>query len=182
MNMFLVGGVAVFLILLLGAYNGLVGKRNQVDNIFATVDALLKKRFDLVPNLIASVQQYMKHEAQTLTDITRLRSTGLPDADIAASNQLDRTLRSIRINMEAYPQLRASENFQNLDRSLNEIEEQLSAGRRAFNAAVTDYNNACDMIPTNIVAGLFGFKRRALFEITAAERANPDVKSLFKTP
>lgn len=181
MLMLVIGAVVVFLVLLLGAYNGLVGKRNQVDNVFATIDALLKKRFDLVPNLIASVQQYMKHEAQTLTDITRLRSTGLPDADIAASNQLDRAIRGIRVSVEAYPQLQASGNFQNLDRSLNELEEQLSAGRRAFNAAVTDYNNACDMFPTTIVASMFNFKRRSLFEIQEAERQNPNVKSLFNS-
>lgn len=181
MAMAVIAVVVVFLLLLLGAYNGLVGKRNQVDNVFSTIDALLKKRFDLLPNLIASVQQYMKHEAQTLTDITRLRATGLPDADIAASNQLDRVLQGIRVSVEAYPQLQASGNFQNLDRSMNEIEEQLSAGRRAFNSAVTDYNNSCDMFPTNLIAGMFGFKRRSLFEIPEAERQNPNVKALFNS-
>jgi LemA protein len=120
----------------------------------------------------------MKHEAQTLTDITRLRATGLPDATSPrATSSIARCVRSASIWRPTRScGLRTSRPF------ADELEEQLSAGRRAFNAAVTDYNNSCDMFPTNIVAGLFGFKRRALFEITAAERANPDVKSLFGTP
>lgn len=167
------------------AYNSLVGKKNQVENAFASVDALLKKRCDLIPNLVASVQQYMKHEAGTLTELTRLRAQAVSgklsaDETVALSDQLGKTVRGIMVAVENYPQLRASENFQNLERSLNEVEEQISAGRRAFNAAVTDYNNAVEMFPTNLFAGMMHYQRRQVFEITDAERQVPGVKDLFK--
>jgi LemA protein len=166
-------------------YNSLVGKRNQVDNVFATVDALLKKRYDLIPNLVATVKQYMQHESKTLTDISALRaratSGGLSsDEAVDVNNRMSQALRGLMVQVEAYPNLRASENFQQLQASLNEIEEQLSAARRAFNAAVTDLNNAVEMFPTNIIAGMAGFKRRTLFEIPEEERQNVSVKELFK--
>ena len=177
--------VGVALVAALVAYNSLIGKKNQVENAFATVDALLKKRYDLIPNLIASVQQYMKHEAGTLTEVTRLRAQAVSgklsaDETVELNNQLGRTMRGIMVAVESYPQLRATENFQNLERSLNEVEEQISAGRRAFNAAVTDYNNAVEMFPTSIFAGMMKYQRRKVFEAVETERQTPSVKELFK--
>lgn len=175
------GVLALILILI---YNSLIGKKNQVENIFAGVDAVLKKRFDLIPNLVASVSQYMEHEKSTLETVTELRAQAMkpgisPDQKISLDAKLTSALGAINIAMEAYPDLKANENVMHLQRSLNEIEEQISAARRAYNQAVTDLNNAIEMFPTNIVAGWMKLSRRAVFEITVSERQNVDVNALF---
>ena len=183
MNVFLIilGVVTVIAVLM---YNSLIGKKNQVDNIFAGVDAVLKKRFDLIPNLVASVAQYMEHEKSTLEKVTELRSLAMKpgisdDQKIALDAKLTAALGSITIAMEAYPDLKANENVMHLQRSLNEAEEQISAARRAYNQAVTDLNNAIEMFPTNMMAGWMNLQRRAVFEITTTERQNVDVGALF---
>lgn len=165
-------------------YNALIGKKNQVENIFAGVDAVLKKRFDLIPNLVASVERYMEHEKSTLEKITEYRAQamkpGISDEQkIALDAKLTSALGAINIAMEAYPDLKANENVMHLQRSLNEIEEQISAARRAYNQSVTDLNNAIEMFPTNLIAGWMNLSRRAVFEITVAERQNVDVNALF---
>ena len=168
-----------------GMYNSLVGRRNAVDNAFAGIEAQLKKRYDLIPNLVAAVRQYLQHEAGVLSELTALRAKatagGLtPDEQVELNQRLGQSLRGIMVQVENYPQLRATENFQQLQRSLNEVEEQLSAARRAYNAAVTDYNNAVQMFPTNLLAGWLKFAPRRWFETPEAERQNPNVKELFK--
>jgi LemA protein len=175
------GVVALIAILM---YNSLIGKKNQVDNIFAGVDAVLKKRYDLIPNLVASVSQYMEHEKSTLEKVTEYRAQamkpGISDEQkIALDAKLTSALGAINIAMEAYPDLKANENVMHLQRSLNEIEEQISAARRAYNQAVTDLNNAIEMFPTNLIAGWMNLQRRAVFEITVTERQNIDVDALF---
>lgn len=183
MQIFLIvlGILALILILM---YNSLIGKKNQVENIFAGVDAVLKKRFDLIPNLVASVSQYMEHEKATLEKVTELRSQAMKsgisdDQKIALDAKLTAALGSITVAMEAYPDLKANENVMHLQRSLSEIEEQISAARRAYNQAVTDLNNAIEMFPTNLMAGWMNLQRRAVFEITVTERQNVDVNALF---
>lgn len=183
MQLFLIilGVIALIAILM---YNSLIGKKNQVENIFAGVDAVLKKRFDLIPNLVASVSQYMEHEKSTLEKVTEYRAQAMKpgisdDQKIALDAKLTSALGAINIAMEAYPDLKANENIMHLQRSLNEIEEQISAARRAYNQAVTDLNNAIEMFPTNIVAGWMNLQRRAVFEITVTERQNVDVNALF---
>ena len=183
MTVFLIilGVVAVFAILM---YNSLIGKKNQVDNIFAGVDTVLKKRYDLIPNLVASVERYMEHEKSTLEKITEYRAQAMKsgisdDAKIALDAKISAALGSITVAMEAYPDLKANENVMHLMRSLNEIEEQISAARRAYNQSVTDLNNAIEMFPTNLIAGWMNLSRRAVFEITVAERQNVDVNALF---
>jgi LemA protein len=178
--------VAAVLVVFFVMYNSLVNRKNQADNAFATIDALLKKRYDLIPNLVASVQQYMQHEAGTFKEITALRAKAVSgnlsaDDAVDVNNRIGGILRGIMVAVENYPQLRATENFQNLERSLNEVEEQISAARRAFNAAITDYNNAIEMFPTNLIAGMMGYQRRKFFEIPEAERQAPSVKDLFKS-
>jgi LemA protein len=175
-------GVVVLIAILM--YNSLIGKKNQVDNIFAGVDAVLKKRFDLIPNLVASVSQYMEHEKGTLEKVTELRAQAMKpgisnDQKIVLDAKLTSALGSITVAMEAYPDLKANENVMHLQRSLNEIEEQISAARRAYNQAVTDLNNAIEMFPTNLIAGWMNLSRRAVFEITVSERQNVDVNALF---
>lgn len=177
----IIGVVALIAILM---YNSLIGKKNQVENIFAGVDAVLKKRFDLIPNLVASVSQYMQHEKSTLEKVTELRAAamkpGISDEQkIALDAKLTSALGAINLAMEAYPDLKANENVMHLQRSLNEIEEQISAARRAYNQAVTDLNNAIEMFPTNLMAGWMNLSRRAVFEITVTERLNVNVGALF---
>lgn len=182
--------VAIIILVLLALalivpYNNLTRRRNQVDNAFGAIDAMLKKRFDLVPNLVATVQQYAAHEKETLEQITALRAKNYAAMSPAEKADFDRSFNAARrrffLVAENYPQLRASENFLQLQRSLNEIEEQLSAARRTYNAAVTDYNNAVMTFPSNLVAGLFGFTRKEVLSIPEAERANPNVKELFRS-
>lgn len=175
----------LFLVILpLMLYNSLVRKRNQVDNIFASLDALLKKRYDLIPNLIATVQTYMQHEKDTLTKITELRTKALSgtisnNEAVELNNEISNVLKSIQVSVENYPDLKASTNFVQLQGSLNEVEEQISAGRRAYNAAVTDYNTAIQVFPASILAGMMKFTPRTLFFISETERQNVNVKNLF---
>jgi LemA protein len=135
--------------------------------------------------LVATVKQYASHEQETLTKLAALRSqaagvrTGSDEA-VGLNNQLSQALGRIMVVAESYPALKANENFQQLQRSLNEVEEQLSAARRAFNAAVTSYNDGVEMFPTNVVARLIGLRRRQVFEVPETERARPDVATLFK--
>ncbi|MFA6187937.1 MAG: LemA family protein [Sulfuricurvum sp.] len=183
MNVFLIiVGVVVIIAILM--YNSLIGKKNQVDNIFGGVDAVLKKRFDLIPNLVASVSQYMEHEKSTLEKITELRAQAMKpgisdDQKIALDAKLTSALGAINIAMEAYPDLKANENVMHLQRSLNEAEEQISAARRAYNQAVTDLNNAIEMFPTNLIASFMNIPPKKVFEITVNERQSVDVGALF---
>ncbi|MCE5185328.1 MAG: LemA family protein [Planctomycetaceae bacterium] len=179
-------GIVVLLPLLIvaGMYNSLVGKRNQVHNILGTMDAMLKKRWDLVPNLVATVKGYADHERQLFEKVTearaRAQSGGISDNEkVQTDNLFSQLLGVVRMTVENYPQLKASENFLHLQRTLNELEEQISAARRAYNASVTDYNNAVQMFPTNIIAGMFSFTEKPLFQIEAGERANPQIGKLF---
>lgn len=176
--------VAVLIIIFL--FNSLIGKNNQVNNAFASIDAYLKKRYDLVPNLVSSVQTYMQHEKSTLTEITELRTRALSgnlaaDEKIELNNKMSRALGTINVAVENYPELKANTNFLQLQAALNEIEEQLSAARRAFNASVNSYNNAVQMFPTNLFAMMLGYKTKAYFEAVESERANVNVKDLFKS-
>lgn len=175
--------IAVIIILVF-LYNSLVAKKNQVENIFASVDTQLKKRYDLIPNLVASVSKYMEHEKDILKDITKLRSEAnkpniSDEQKIALDSKMSSALGSIMIAVENYPELKANENVMHLQRSLNEVEEQISAARRAYNQAVTDYNNALEQIPTNFIASALAYKRKDVFEISESERKNVNVKELF---
>ncbi len=187
MSMLFIGGLALGLsfIFFFAVYNSLVWKKNAVANGFAAVDALLKKRYDLIPNLVSTVKIYMRHEAKVLEEITALRAKAVSgtlsdDEAVAINDKLSKAIGGIMVAVENYPNLKASRNFTQLQRSLNEIEEQISAARRAYNAAVTDYNNAVEMFPSNIIASMMGYKPKKLFEITEAERGNPDIGKLFE--
>jgi LemA protein len=176
--------LGVFILFAILGYNRLVRLRNQAEKAFASIDAMAKKRYDLIPNLVSTVQKYMQHEKETLTDITEMRAkavTGnLSDNEkVDLDNKISRAMGGIMVAVENYPDLKANENFLQLQGSLNEVEEQLSASRRAYNASVTEYNNACQMFPSNVFAMIFNFKTKRLFEISDKERQNVDVKSLF---
>ena len=174
----------VIILALILMYNSLVAKKNQVENIFASVDTVLKKRYDLIPNLVASVSKYMEHEKGLLEEVTKLRSEAnkpniSDEHKMALDAKMSAALGSIMIAVENYPDLKANENVMHLQRTLNEVEEQISAARRAYNQAVTDYNNALEMIPTNFMASAMAYKRKEVFEIVEAERKNVNVKELF---
>ncbi|MDA3907541.1 MAG: LemA family protein [Sulfurimonas sp.] len=180
-------GLIILIVLALALvlmYNSLVSKKNQVENIFASVDTVLKKRYDLIPNLVATVSKYMEHEKSLLTEVTKLRADAnkpniSDEQKIALDAKISSALGSIMIAVENYPDLKANENVMHLQGTLNELEEQLSAARRAYNQAVTDYNNAIEMIPTNFLASAMAYKRKEVFEIVEAERKNVNVKELF---
>ena len=183
--MYLILGIAIGLIIIIAImYNGLINKKNQVENAFGGMDAQLKKRYDLIPNLISTVQTYMQHEADTLTQITELRAKAISgeisdNEKVDLDNMITSKLGGIMVAVENYPDLKASENFNQLQISLNEVEEQISASRRAYNATVTSYNNSVEMFPTNIIAGMMSMKHKIVFEIPKTQRENVNVGELF---
>lgn len=182
MTSFIILGVVALLLILM--YNSLILKKNQVENIFAGVDAVLKKRYDLIPNLVASVSEYMDFEKSTLEKVTQLRSEAnkpnlSENEKIALDTKVSAALGSIMVAVENYPELKSNENMMNLQRNLTEIETQISAARRAYNQAVTDYNNAKEMFPTNIMASFMNLPKKDVFTIHENDRQNVDVKGLF---
>ena len=189
MNVLIIILIAASLVILLPAIilsNTLTYRRNQADNAFASVDAYLKKRFDLIPNLVAAVQQYMGHEKSVLTEITALRSgamrSGLSGEEVTDINtRMNRALRTVNVAMENYPDLKSNTNILQLQASLNEVEEQLSAARRTYNAAVLSFNNGVQLIPSNLIAAIRGLTTRSYLETPDPERNNVDVRGLFNS-
>jgi len=178
--------IGIIIIIILGIiflYNNLITKKNDVENAFGGVDAQLKKRYDLIPNLVSTVKQYMTHEKDVLEQLTRLRTQamGINDAEerVNLDNQIASSLGQLMVAVEDYPELKSSANFVNLQRTFNEVESQISASRRAYNSAVTSYNNAVETFPSNLMANQMGMKTKSVFEITEVERRNFDVESLF---
>jgi len=156
-------------------FNSLVGRKNRVEFAFASIDAMLKKRFDLIPNLVAVAEKYMSYEKGVLAELTGCRTRAVSgnlgaDGLVELDHQVGSALRTVFAVAENYPQLRASEPFLQLQGSLNEVEEQLSASRRAYNAAVTDYNNGCGMFPLSLVARLIGYRQKPWFQTPDNER------------
>ena len=175
MNYVFLGILGFILLIVVIMFNMLIVKRNQVDNISSTVDILLKKRYDLIPNLVETVKGYAAHESSLFTKVTELRSKAMSSegsAKAEADGQLMGTLKTLFAVSEKYPDLKASEGFLQVQRSLNEIEEQISAARRAFSASVNDYNNAIQMVPLNIMAGMMNMKPRAYFSVSEEDRKN----------
>lgn len=176
--------IAVVGIMGIMVYNNLVRRRNMVDQAFSTIDVQLTQRYDLIPKLVETVKQYMTHERSLLEEIVRLRSRAVATHDpvekVRADNDLTRAMGQLNVTMENYPQLKASDTFVQLQRSLNEVEEQLAAARRSYNAAVTDYNNTVQTFPSSLVASTAGFGLRQTFVAEEAKRRDVDMKSLFK--
>ena len=182
MEILIAAGVVLLIVIIM--YNGLINKRNQVENVFAGMDAQLKKRYDLIPNLISTVKVYMKHESDILLKITDLRAKAISgkisnDEKIDLDNMMSSALGGIMVAVENYPDLKASENFIMLQESLNDVEEQISAARRSYNAVITSYNNAIEMFPTNILARMMSMERKQVFTIIQSERENINAGDLF---
>ncbi len=176
--------LVLILLYLISIYNRLIGLKNRVAEARAGMDVYLKQRADLVPNLVASVKRYMEHERELLERITLLRSRLLEAKDdkekFSLEGEFGRLLGRLLMVAENYPTLRANENFLELQRSLFEIEDRISASRRIYNVAVTDYNNALEMIPSNFVASLMGLKKAEWFEVDERDRQAPNVGEMFK--
>lgn len=183
-GLIILGIVVLIIFWLIGLYNRLVRLRNNRENAFADIDVQLKQRHDLIPQLIETVKGYMKHEEGVLTKVTEARSKAINadniDAKIAAEIELSTAMSGFNIAVEAYPDLKASTNFMQLQEEMSDIENKLAAVRRYFNSATRELNNAVEMFPSNIVAGMFGFSKAEFFDLGEEQReildTPPEVK------
>ena len=170
----IVGAIVAFLI---ATYNGLVGLRVRADNSWSDIDVQLKRRHDLVPNLVETVKGYAAHEKGTFENIAKFRSQAMqatgPAERAQAENQLTMAIKSLFAVAENYPQLRASEQFTSLQTSLNELEDSIQNSRRYYNAVVRDLNTKIASFPSNVVAGMFSFTPRQFFELTSTAEREP---------
>jgi LemA protein len=185
--MIILGTIVIILLLIgIGIYNSLIGKKNQVANAFSAIDVMLKKRFDLIPNLVETIKQYMAYESETLTKITQMRTQAingnLSDSEkVEMDRQLGTAVKGIMVSVENYPDLKANSNFINLQSTWTESEEQIAAARRTYNTSVTMYNNAIMMFPGSIIAGMLNYQVLPLLETPAEERKNISAKDLFNS-
>jgi LemA protein len=177
-----IGIVVVLAIVLWTLYNGLVRLRNQVKNAWAQIDVQLKRRYDLIPNLVETVKGYMKHERETLEAVTKARNLAQQASSAGAGErakaegELSSALSRLLAVVERYPDLKANQNFLALQEELTSTENKISFSRQYYNDSVLRYNNQTQMVPSNIVASMFGFKVGEFFEVTlAAEREAPKV-------
>src|SRR5437660_5427462 len=173
--------LVLIVIFLIGMYNSLVQLRVRCDSSWSDIDVQLKRRHDLIPNLVETVKGYAAHEKGTFENVAKYRSMAMqatePAEKAQAESQLSTALKSLFAVAESYPQLRASEQFTSLQSSLNSIEDNIQNARRYYNAVVRDYNTRVQSFPTNILAGMFGFHTRQFFEMeSAADRENVTVK------
>ena len=171
--------VAVLLVLwMISMYNNLVKLRNNRENAFANIDVQLKQRYDLIPQLVATVKGYAEHEKSLLEAVTKARAAAMSattvNDKIQADNQLSNALAGLRVSLEAYPDLKANQNFLQLQGEISDIENKLAAVRRFFNSTTKELNTAVQSFPANLFAGAFGFKAEPMFEVPAAERAMYD--------
>lgn len=168
------GIIVLIVIYLVMMYNNLIKLRNHRENAFADIDVQLKQRHDLVPQLVDTVKGYMKHEDKVLTRVTEARAAAMNantiDEKIGAENMLSNALGGLKVAVEAYPDLKANTYFLQLQEEISDIENKLAASRRFFNSATKELNNAVETFPSNIVAGIFNFKKEPMFEISDSER------------
>ena len=175
--------IVVLILCFISMYNGLVKLRNNRENAFANIDVQLKQRYDLVPQLVSTVKGYASHEKDVLEKVTAARAAAMSattiDEKVAADKAMSSALSGLKVSLEAYPELKANQNFLQLQTELSDIENKLAAARRFFNSTTREFNNACEVFPSNIIAGMFNFKRAAMYEATenreALEKA-PEVK------
>jgi LemA protein len=173
--------VVILVIWVIGLYNGLVQKRLRIDEAFAQIDVQLKRRHDLIPNLVNAVKGYMGFEQKVLTDVTNARAAAVaagaqgPAAQAQAENTLTSTLRSLFAVVENYPELKANQNVLELQEQLTTTENQISFARQNYNSTVLEYNTGIQTFPSNLFAGMFGFTKREFFEAEPEAAAVPTV-------
>ena len=169
----IIGGIVALLLLIIFIYNRLVTLRLRVKNAWSQIDVQLQRRFDLIPNLIETVKGYMKHEQSVLSDIAKLRTAWAGANSVGEKaeldNQLSGTLKSIMAVSENYPDLKASQNFSELQQELQTTENKISFSRQFYNDSVTLYNTKLEMFPSNIIAGIFSFKASEFFKVESEE-------------
>ena len=172
--------LVLVVLFVIGIYNALVRLRNQVDNAWSQIDVQLKRRHDLIPNLVETAKGYMKHERETFEAITQARSQAMGAKTVAESSKaegmLGEALSKFMLVVENYPDLKANQNFLNVQEELTSTENKIAFARQSYNDQVLSYNNKIQMFPSNIIAGMFAFGKRDFFEIeVAAEREVPKV-------
>ena len=172
----------VVIVAIIAMYNGLVQAKLKTENAWSQIDVQLQRRFDLIPNLVEAVKGYMKHEEEVLTKVTELRTSWASASSVSEKaeldNQLSGTLKTIMAVSENYPDLKANQNFTQLQEELRSTENKISYSRQFYNDSVTMYNTKLETIPTNIVASMFNFKQEELFE-AVSEEARQNVKIDF---
>jgi LemA protein len=180
----IVVAIRIVVLWLINTYNKFVVKNNRVKQTESSICVMLKQRNDMIPNLVAPVQTYMGHENATLTKIAELRSqmqqTNSEQEQIELGAEQSRQLANVKVTVEKYPELKADRQFLRLEDSIEEMEYQLQAARRTFNAAAVDFNNYVQMFPSNIIASAKHYQPYALITIPESEAANVDVRDLFK--
>jgi LemA protein len=172
--------IIVLVIIAIAMYNGLVVKRTRVENGWAQIDVQLKRRYDLIPNLVETVKGYAAHEKEVLTKVAELRSRAMgatnPKESAEANNMLTSTLKTLFAVAENYPQLKANENFMRLQEELSATENKIAFARQFYNDVVMDYNATIQKFPQTVIASIFGFTAKIFFEAPAGEKEAPKVK------
>lgn len=172
--------VVLIIFYVIGIYNKLVVLRNRVRDQWAQMDVQLKRRFDLIPNLVETVKGYTKHENETLENVIKARNTFLsastPEDEMKADGELTKAMTKLFALTESYPDLKANTNFTELQQELQQTEDKIASARQFYNDTVLTYNNKIEVVPSNIVASIFKFKKEAFFEANESERENVQVK------
>jgi LemA protein len=185
MYIFILLIIVILVLYVISVYNNAVRRKNEVEKAFGSIDAMLKKRYDLIPNLVETVKQYSSYESKVLTEVTRLRAQLVDqlstDEKIELHNSMSKHLNSLMVSVENYPDLKASQNFLRLQSAWNETEEQISASRRYYNAAVAEYNNSIQTFPANVLIDSSRFTTKKVLEIETTERQNISAKELFNS-
>jgi len=172
----IIGVIVILILWAVSKYNLLVKLRNNRENAFADIDVQLKQRHDLIPQLVTTVKGYAAHEKETLEMVVNARNGAINaksiDEKIVAENALTSALAGLKVTVEAYPDLKANQNFLQLQEEISDIENKLAAVRRYFNSATKELNTAIEMFPANIIANMFGFRKEMMFDLGASERKN----------
>ncbi len=180
MIIIIAAAVVLLLLILVAMFNKLVRLRNRAENGWAQVDVQLRKRYDLIPNLVEAVKGYAAHERETFDSVTAARTAAQQAQGVAqqaqAENALTAAIGRLFAVAEAYPQLRATENFQQLQAQLSDVEQSIAVSRQVYNDTVLSYDNALETVPTNVIAGIFNFRAREYFQTEDATRAVPQVR------
>lgn len=172
--------VVLIILYVISAYNKLVVLRNRVRDQWAQIDVQLKRRFDLIPNIVETIKGYTKHESETLENVIKARNTFLsastPEEEMKADGELTKAMTKLFALTESYPELKANTNFLDLQEELKQTEDKIASARQFYNDIVLKYNNQIEVIPSNFVAAIFKFKKEAFFEANETERENVQVK------
>ncbi len=177
----IIGIIIVLALIFVGMYNSFIKLKNNCDEAYSTMDVYLKKRFDLIPNLVETVKGYAAHEKETLQNViaarNNLQNASTPEEKLAGENALQGTLKTLFAVAEAYPDLKANTNFLDLQNQLKGVENDIANSRKYYNAVVKQFNTKCEMFPSNIIAGICHFEKKPMFEVDSAEeRKNVEVK------